>query len=149
MAGVRGRSGPPGNMHSAKHGLTSWLRRRALPTEKQHIAQFVEDYRTGLLACKGGEAEATEVERALIENASRAFGACLLILEEAKARGLVRQVDGTWDLAPGLARLVGFLGAERMALVGLGLGRRAKDVPTLQKLLAEAAADTGNREQAT
>jgi len=31
MAGVKGRSGPSNNLNGAKHGLGSWLRRRALP----------------------------------------------------------------------------------------------------------------------
>ncbi len=117
-------------MHAAKHGLTSWLKRRALPLDKQHVARFVQDYRVGLLNCKGGQNGATEVEKALIENAAKAFGACLLILEEAKARGMVRKVDSTWDLSPGFARLVGFLHAERQALGLLGLARRPKDVTT-------------------
>jgi len=140
--GQKGRSGPPGNLNAARHGLTAWLRRRALPLNKQHVARFVQDYRAGLLECKGGEDGATEVEKALIENAARAFGACLLILEEAKVRGMVRKVDSTWDLSPGFARLVGFLNAERMALATVGVERRSRDVtPSLQDLLAEAAED--------
>ncbi len=122
--GLAGKSGPPGNMHGARHGLSSWLKRRALPVNKQHVARFVESYKAGLLASKGGAAGATEVERALIENASRAFGACMLVLEEAAARGFVRPLDSTWDLAPGFGRLVAFLNAERMALATLGVERR-------------------------
>ena len=144
MAGKPGRSGPPQNLNAARHGLTAWLRRRALPKQKQHVAKLVQGYRAGLLTCKGGPETATEVEVALIENAARAFGACLLILEEAKARGMVRKVDSTWDLSPGFSRLVGFLNSERMALAILGLDRRSKDVtPSLQALLAEAAEDNG------
>ena len=126
-------------MHAAKHGLSSWLKRRALPLDKQHVARFVQDYRVGLLTCKGGDAEATEVEKALIENAARAFGACLLILEEAKTRGMVQQMDTTWDLSPGFARLAGFLSTERMALVALGLERRARNIPDLARAFQAAA----------
>lgn len=140
MSGRKGRSGPPGNLHGAKHGLTTWLRRRALPLHKQHVARLAEEYRAGLLACKGGQDGATEVEQALIENAARAFGASLLVLEEAAARGFVRQVDGTWDLSPGFARLIGFLGAERQALRDLGLGRREKEIPDLAAALARQGA---------
>jgi hypothetical protein len=122
--------------------LTAWLKRRALPRQKQHVAKLVQRYREGLLACKGGEDGATEVEKALIENAAKAFGASVLVLEEAAARGLVRKVDGTWDLSPGFARLSAFLGSERMALVALGVGRRSRDVtPSLDDLLREAAQD--------
>jgi hypothetical protein len=130
MAGVKGRSGPPGNLNSAKHGMGSWLRRRALPINKQHVGKLVEDYLAQLTRCKGGPAAVTEVETGLIDNAGRAVGMCLLILEEAASRGLVREVDGgTWDLAPGLARLVGFLNAERQALLALGLDRRERELP--------------------
>ncbi len=139
MGGVRGKSGPPGNLNASKHGLTTWLRRRALPKQKQHVAKLVEEYRLGLLACKGGLGTVTEMEQALIENAAKSFGACLLILEEAATKGLTRKVDGSWDLSPGFARLAAFLAAERMALATLGLGRRAKDVTTLDELLADAA----------
>lgn len=125
----RRRGGQPKNLNAARHGLTAWLKRRALPKDKEHIGPLVQEYRKGLLTCKGGEDEASEVEVALVENAARAFGACLLVLEEAAARGAVRVVDGSWDLSPGFARLVGFLNAERQALGLLGPERRAKPVP--------------------
>ena len=73
MAGKPGRSGPPQNLNAARHGLTAWLKRRALPKQKQHVAKLVQDYRAGMLTCKGGPGAATEVEVALIENASKAF----------------------------------------------------------------------------
>ncbi len=136
--GLKGRSGPPGNLHAAKHGLQSWLQRRALPLNKQHVAVMAVRYRDNLLACKGGPDGATEVEQALIENATKAFGAGLLVLEEAKAQGMTRRLDSTWDLSPGFSRLVGFLNSERMSLVALGLGRREKEVPDLNTLLLQA-----------
>lgn len=141
MAGKKGKSGPPGNLNSARHGLSTWLARRALPNHKQHVGKLIEDYRTGLTTCKGGAQGVTEVEAALIENAARAYGACLLIFEEGAQKGLVRELDGTWDLTPGFSRLIGFLGAERAALLGLGLGRRQKAVNDLHSLLSEAADD--------
>ena len=103
----------------------------------------MEDYTAGLLRCKGGAEAATEIETALIENAGRAFGACLLILEEAAVRGLVRQIDATWDLAPGLSRLVGFLGGERQALVALGLERRERDALDLALAIRNAQEQDG------
>jgi hypothetical protein len=128
-------------MHASKHGLQSWMKRRALPRQKQHIGKLIESYRAGLTACKGGVQGVTEDEAALIENAARAYGACLLIFEEGAQKGLVREVDGTWDLTPGFSRLIGFLSAERAALLGLGVGRRQKDVKDLHTLLTEAAND--------
>ncbi len=141
MAGVKGRSGPPGNLNGATSGIEVWLKRRMLPVHKRHIGAFIQTYRAGLLACKGGDAGATEVETGLIDNAARAYGACLLILEEAANKGLVRDVGGTWDLTPGFARITQFLAAERLALVALGLERRARDVPSARDLLTGRVAD--------
>jgi hypothetical protein len=136
MAGKRGRSGPPGNMNASRHAIDTWLRRRALPLRKQHVATMVKQYEESLVTCKGGLGAVTEVEQALIRNAGHAFGAVLLVLEEAAARGFVVERDGTWDLSPGFARIVGILSTERQALVALGLTRRAKDVPSLSDYLA-------------
>ena len=141
MAGKPGRSGPPGNLHAAKSGLQSWLKRRALPQQKQHVAKLVETYRDGLIACKGGPGVVTVIELAMIENAARAYGAVLLILEESASRGLVRTTNDSWDLMPGLARLQGFLSVEQRALSILGLQRRAKDAGSLDALLNEAVSD--------
>ena len=138
MSGKAGKSGPPGNLNASRHGLTTWLKRRALPPDKAHLAPFIQSFREGLLTCKGGEDQATEVEVGLIDNATRAHGACLLILEEAATRGWVRQISDTWDLSPGLARLAVFLNAERQALIALGLERRAKDLPDLARAFAQA-----------
>jgi hypothetical protein len=123
-------------MNAARSGVTSWLKRRALPGNRQHVAIMVTDYEAGLVTCKGGKDDTTEVEMALIRNAGLARGACLLILEEAATRGLVHlKNDLGWDLHPGLARLVQFLGAERQALVALGLERREQNVGTLDEYL--------------
>lgn len=137
--GVKGRSGPPGNLNAAKHGITTWLRRRALPREKQHIVKMVEIYKQAIITAKGGPEAITEVEMALVENAAIARGVILLALEEAKARGLVKVSDGSWDFAPGVNRLGTFLNAERSALALLGLGRRQKLVPSIVDLMKQEA----------
>lgn len=139
MGGKRGRSGPPNNLNAAKHGLTAWLKRRALPAHKRHVGILVDTYRQGLLSCKGGEEAVTEVESALVQNAATAYGAILLVMEEAKARGMVRVVDGSWDLSPGFSRLVGFLGAERQALLAIGVSRRPREIeaPSLDQIKAK------------
>ena len=142
MAGLKGRSGPPRNLNAAKHGLTTWLRRRALPLNRQHVGKMVGDYEESLIRCKGGSESISEVELALVRNAGLARGACLLVLEESAARGLTRQTEGgSWDLSPGFGRLLGFLGAERQALVALGMERRARDVESLADILATSSKD--------
>jgi len=56
MAGIRGRSGPPGNQNAFRHGLAGNAQRRAdgvLNPEEQSIR---EEILSGLLADKGGAA---------------------------------------------------------------------------------------------
>ena len=54
MAGIRGRSGPPGNQNAFRHGLAGIAQRRAggvlNPTEQS----IREEILSGLLADKGG-----------------------------------------------------------------------------------------------
>ncbi len=80
----------------------------------------------------------TETERLMAENAQAARGAVLLILAETGRSGFVRQIDGTWDLAPGAKELAKFLAAERGALQAIGLERRTQQVPSLDAYLEAA-----------
>jgi hypothetical protein len=57
MAGVRGKSGPPGNQNAFRHGLATVHQRRvngALTQDEQDIRAVIL---TGLLTDKGGEAQ--------------------------------------------------------------------------------------------
>jgi hypothetical protein len=56
--GVKGRSGPPGNMNAFKHGLAAIQKRReeSVPTEHEEtVRQQILD---GLIADKGGDESA-------------------------------------------------------------------------------------------
>ncbi len=143
MAGVKGRSGPPGNLHAAKHGRQAWLKRRALPSHLSHIKQMVLSEEQALVSDKGGDSNVTAAERALIQDCGTAYGLTLLVLEEAHTRGCIAvDPQGRWDLMPGLQRLKGLIDSRRMNLIALGLQRRAKDVGTLESLLHDAANDS-------
>ena len=54
MAGLKGKSGPPGNMNAFKHGLASIQKRReeGIPTE--HEESVRQQILEGLIAHKGG-----------------------------------------------------------------------------------------------
>jgi hypothetical protein len=55
MAGLKGKSGPPGNMNAFKHGLASIQKRReeGVPTEhEENVRQQILD---GLMADKEGQ----------------------------------------------------------------------------------------------
>jgi len=67
MAGIRGRSGPPGNQNAFRHGLAAAHQRRfdgALTQEEQSIRTEIL---SGLLADKGGEGHISTAMRVLAE----------------------------------------------------------------------------------
>lgn len=144
MAGKPGRSGPPGNLHAAKHGRQAWLKRRALPVHLAHVRELVQAEEEALLSDKGGDSNVTAAERALIQDCGTAYGLIMLALEEARTRGCITvDPQGVWDLQPGLQRLKGLIDSRRMNLLALGLQRRAKpideqDIVSQARALAEA-----------
>ena len=134
MAGVKGRSGPVGNLNGARYPWRSFWKRRALRAEDRWILPTLEGYASGLAADKPG---LTEAEARLIEIGQIARGASMLILAEAARSGFVHKEGWSWDLAPGAKELAKFLSIERASLQTLGLGRRAKPIGgSLAELLA-------------
>lgn len=133
MAGVKGRSGPPGHLHNSRHPWRSFWKRRALRAEDKWILPTLESYASGLASDKPG---LTEAEARLIEIGQISRGASMLILAEAARSGFIVKENGSWDLSPGAKELAKFLSIERASLQTLGLGRRAKPAGgTLAELL--------------
>lgn len=144
MAGKKGRSGPPGHLHSAKSVIPALRRLRQgkpLPPELARVAALADQEAELLIADKGGLTNMTGGERLMLNVWRSARQAVLLILNEMVSRGAVSAEDGKWDLQPGAQRLAKFLSEERASLLALGLQRRAKDAGSLDALLHDAASD--------
>ena len=65
MAGLKGKSGPPGNMNAFKHGLAAIQKRReeGIPTEhEESVRQQILD---GLIADRGGDQQVSTATRTL------------------------------------------------------------------------------------
>jgi len=143
MAGVKGRSGPPGNLNNVRNGWETFWRRRALRPTDKWIAVEAAKYRDGLLADRP---DPTAAERRAIELASEAKACRLLIWSAIRGTGFTAQGEDGLRLVPAAEALPKFIGAELGALKLLGLERRAKQVPSLDAYLEARTSEESDRE---
>ena len=141
MPGVKGKSGPPGNLNGSRNPHRAFWQRRALKPTDRWVAQEVLRYVGGL---ESDKPDMTETERRMADLAATAHGCKLLILAAARDSGFIRSFNGSWDLTPGVKELTRFLGVERSALQALGLDRRERTFTDLARAL-QAAQEGGDQ----
>jgi len=67
MAGLKGKSGPPGNMNAFKHGLAAIQKRREESVITEHEETIRQQILGGSIADKGGDRQISTATRILAE----------------------------------------------------------------------------------
>jgi hypothetical protein len=150
MAGIRGKSGPPGNQNAFKHGLAGIIQRRsnsALTPDEQAIR---EDILAGLIADKGGNQQIGTAERILAEIISS--DVALLVTFNKAIEGVISNNQKARQNPRALAQLDGYkrplVSSLSANLQRFGMGKVCK-VETLQEIIEEMDEDNKTGENST
>ena len=148
MAGICGKSGPPGNQNAFKHGLAGITQRRAngaLTADEQAIR---EDILAGLIADKGGEQQIGTAERILAEIISS--DVALLVTFNQAIEGVIRNNQKARQNPKALAQLDGYkrplVTSLSSNLQRFGMEKVSK-VETLQEIIEEMSEEEGAQDR--
>jgi hypothetical protein len=143
--GVKGRSGPPGNMNAFKHGLAAIQKRReeGIPTEhEESVRQQILD---GLIDDKGEDEQTTRILAEVI-----ASDASWLMVFNGAIDHIIQNNPKARQNPRGLSQLDGYKRGLVNSLTGnlqkFGLDRVAK-VETLEEIFSEADETSENSTQ--